>query len=356
MGYIGIPRGIFIVQEEKDTIEKFKEKIKSQLNIDLAVVSDQDLGKIKNILSEFFRNKTINNTDISIWQYSYNLENSLLQKLSNLKKTNKGKKCYDALWDYYFTINNRIFFKEIIIEKTNELYNTYKTSPNISAKCGHELIGEPFEDNYDRVPDEIFKETFSDPYSIINISTFIEHKARLAVLKTAIDYLLNKNNVDIDTYIEEDWMLAFQPDNFKNWLNTISTHKYFYRYPVFWQWFMWVFGGFILEDCKDEEYKFLSQKTGIPVEEIENALNAYDILFPTSGGWFSRVNASISNIREIKMFPVPFKGIGVEYRRLIYTESGKLEELGSKLNGKYTLDDLKKWHNCLKALNNKNSL
>ena len=298
------------------------------------------MDKIKNIFSEFFRNKTTNDTDILIWQYSYNLENSLLQKLSNLKKTNKGKKCYDALWDYYLTINNRIFFKEIIIEKTNELYNTYKTSPNISAKCGHELIGEPFEDNYDRVPDEIFKEASSDPYSIINISTFIEHKARLAVLKTAIDYLLNKNNVDIDTYIEEDWMLAFQPDNFKNLLNKISTHKYFYRYPVFWQWFMWFFGGFILEDYKEKEYEILSHKTGIPVEEIENALSAYDILFPTSGGWFSRVNTSISNIKEIKMFPIPFKGIGVEYRRLIYTESGKLEELEPKLNGKYTLYDL----------------
>ena len=44
----------------------------------------------------------------------------------------------------------------------------------------------------------------------------------------------------------------------------------------------------------------------------------------------------------LKMFPVPFMGIGANYRSFIYTESGNFEDLN--LTGKHTLNDLIKWN------------
>ncbi len=53
-----------------------------------------------------------------------------------------------------------------------------------------------------------------------------------------------------------DWL----PSLFKKGLNTISKHKYFHKYPIFWQWFMWIFGGFVLKDYESKEYEILSKK------------------------------------------------------------------------------------------------
>jgi len=58
-----------------------------------------------------------------------------------------------------------------------------------------------------------------------------------------------------------------------------------------------------------------------------------------------------SNIKMMKMFPVPFMGVGANYRRLLYTKSGKFKDL--KLTGMHTLDDLIKWNNLtVKVLQN----
>jgi len=77
------------------------------------------------------------------------------------------------------------------------------------------------------------------------------------------------------------------PSSFTEGISELSKHKYFYLYPIFWQWFLWGFGGFIMLDKKEEELKLLSNKTGIPVDEVENALKVYNILFPTkNNNWF----------------------------------------------------------------------
>jgi hypothetical protein len=45
----------------------------------------------------------------------------------------------------------------------------------------------------------------------------------------------------------------------------------------------------------------------------------------------------------MKMFPVPYMGIGANYRRIMHTASAKYEDL--TLSGKYTMRDLFKWNN-----------
>jgi hypothetical protein len=113
---------------------------------------------------------------------------------------------------------------------------------------------------------------------------------------------------------------------------------------------MWFFGGFILNDYREKEYEILSQKSSIPAEEIPNALESYQILFPRDDGWFKDLSPN-SNIELMKMFPVPFMGIGANYRRLLYTDAKKFEDL--KLTGIHTLNDLIKWNNLtVKVLKN----
>ncbi len=346
MRYLGIDKGIFITKEKKEANGDFFINKAQQLNVDLIPISD--LNKTGDELSGIINNQNINNEDIGIWRYSYWLERKLLEKLKQGKKSQPENQCFKYLDSYYFKVNNEIFFTEPGGLKLKELFDIFKEKPHISAKCGCELIGENFEE-CDSLPKEIYEKTYYEcDYNPIQISTFIEHRARLAILKNAIDYKLNENsnnNKTIDGFNVEKYLEQSLPYQFRNGLDEIvSNHKYFYRYPVFWQWFFWVFGGFILKDYEEIEYKLLSEKTGIPIDEIPNALKSYEILFPQEGGWFMDLSlTSETNISMVKLFPVSFMGIGANYRRWLYSQSNEWEDMN--LSGKYTLENLVKWNN-----------
>ena len=352
MDYLNIPNGVFVATNKANSnVDFYKEKAK-KLNIDLVVIAN--LSESKEALSELINNnRTIEDIDITTWRFSYWVERNLLEHLKNKKKSDQNKKCFKALKDYYFELNSEIFFAENIVQKVEKLYTIFQNFPHISAKCGNELIGNTFDGEYNILPKDIYHDTYYDCiYNDIQISTFIEHRARLAILKSAIDYTLNK---EAEAEAKNELGLSpldSLPSSFQKGLDIISKHKYFHKYPVFWQWFMWIFGGFILKDYEDEEYKILSQKSGIPIEEIPKALEVYQILFPQDDGWFMDLSPA-SNIKMMKMFPVPFMGVGANYRILIYTESKKFEDL--KLTGMYTLNDLIKWNNLtVKVLRNNN--
>ena len=77
---------------------------------------------------------------------------------------------------------------------------------------------------------------------------------------------------------------------------------------------------------------------------------AYQILFPRDDGWFMDLSPN-SNIRIMKMFSVPFMGIGAIYRKWLYTQSESFDDL--ELTGTHTLDDLNKWYDLVvKVLKN----
>jgi hypothetical protein len=351
MDYLSISKGIFVASKVRENLDFFKEKAK-RLNIDLVVIAN--LSESKEVLSELMNNTTIEDVDILTWRFSYWVERNLLIRLNHKKKSHANKKCFKALDDYYFEVTSGVFFTENIVQRAHRLYSTFQKFPHISAKCGNELIGNTFDGEYDTLPEGIYTDTYYKcSYNDIQMSTFIEHRARLAILKNAVDYKLYKeagieNKTKDMAFLKisgldfEISLLDLLPSSFKEGLDMISKHKYFHKYPIFWQWFMWIFGGFILKDFEKKEYEVLSQKTGIPIDEIPFALESYQILFPIDDGWFMDLSP-ISNIKLMKMFPVPFMGVGANYRVLIYTESKEFKDLN--LTGMHTLNDLIKWNN-----------
>jgi hypothetical protein len=122
-------------------------------------------------------------------------------------------------------------------------------------------------------------------------------------------------------------------------LKALKAHKYFKRYPVFWQAFLWGFGGFYLDDRKDQEFQWLAEHTGVPVDEIPHALTAFDLLFPTGSSWLTPVRHSQCVI--VKMVPTPIQGLGAYHRELRYGVKS-YAELGYT---DMTARDLSKWHN-----------
>ena len=83
-------------------------------------------------------------------------------------------------------------------------------------------------------------------------------------------------------------------------------------------------------------------KTGIPISEIGNALSSYNKLFPVAQGWFKSGNHN-SNITTMNFMPVPFMGVGANYRKRIYTETNDYDSLN--LTGTHTKNNLIRWNN-----------
>ena len=93
----------------------------------------------------------------------------------------------------------------------------------------------------------------------------------------------------------------------------------------------------------------LSKLTGLPIDEIPNALMAFDILFPIDGSSWLFTN-TYSNITILRFMPLQLSGVGANFRRIIYgadDEHLSYDDLGKQFASKYTLSDLIKYNNLL---------
>jgi hypothetical protein len=109
-----------------------------------------------------------------------------------------------------------------------------------------------------------------------------------------------------------------------------------------WQVFLWGFGGFYLADREDEELGWLSTQTGVPRDEIPEALGAFDDLFPIPGGsWILPIKNS--PIRLTRMMPLAFRGVGA-VQRLRRREARNYDGFGAGWVGRRNLIG---WHNGL---------
>jgi hypothetical protein len=178
----------------------------------------------------------------------------------------------------------------------------------------------------------------------------LEYRSRLSVLKNVVDFIVYRRlDPDSDRARETFRLLGFETSKFsllpaemRKRIDELKQHQFVHLYPVFWQWFQWFFGGFVLNDYRDEEYALFAKKTGLPVDQIDRAFDAYNLLFPMNN-WFSE--SSYSSIRSLKLFPPVFKGNGADYRKKYYTDDNEYRSLD--LTGNHTLDDLIRWNNCI---------
>lgn len=232
--------------------------------------------------------------------------------------------------------------------RINKTFKLFTENKHITARLDHENA----ENSYASISDtgvditqESFKKLFYDHDSKNKLygSLYVEMLNRLLVLKHCIEDLLRpENEQEIANYIS-DLNHAILPVNLKAAIGVLKGHNYYYLYPYFWQVFIFLFGGFILENKRQEEYNLLSEISEVPVEEIGNALSVFDLLFPIEGGWMQKVNKT--SMKILKFMPSPFCGIGVNLRKDIYCKEKTLEGLKALFPPDYTYNDLIRYNN-----------
>lgn len=360
MDYLGIDKARFIVQEIADKpIESIKEEMKT-LDIEVIVNNyDKFKGELRNeeLCESLGLNcKEIPDQTIEMLCYSFLIEDLMCSKLIRSYKESdidNGKIGYDRLFSYLQRIKHSSFFISDPQIRAARIFDTYASNVNITAKIALERKGEDFEklDNSVSIPSDIFKQIFYIPQKKCgyHVALYVELLNKLLIVKCCTDYQIAKQFKKDESSLPV-WMRQLQgaklPQHLLEGINIISKDPYYYLYPHFWQIFVYLFGGFILEDMKENEYKHLSSLTGIPVEYIDNALNSFNILFKTEGDWFFNMDG----IRCMKLFPSPFSGIGANFRHQLYVEKKEstIEDL-QKIISQKVYDRLVSWNNLAVA-------
>jgi hypothetical protein len=189
--------------------------------------------------------------------------------------------------------------------------------------------------NFEDPPDtDLFKKSLYYGSSFpIQTCLLLAHRGRLAIIKAAVDYVIAKRQNQLPkkivTIFDHDWDVS-DLGLYKAFLHTIEAIEgapSFQRYAIFWQIFILQWGGFLLLDRRDDEYRALSAQTGVPVDEIDNALNVFEMLFPLPGGWF--LTPAGASRKVLKLTPAALRGVGA-YSRLARHDADDYDKLGYK--------------------------
>lgn len=221
------------------------------------------------------------------------------------------------------------------------LYEAYMEHPKLTLAAAAEMGGEPYEPRIAATKHPLLMRAFRRGESpFLQACMFNEHRARLALLKSAVDLTCELPGDHLPDALvggEFDWdlfLLQTLPDTFRKGQAWLADQPNCHLYAVFWQQFLWGWGGFYLQHRAEDEFAWMSEYSGIPVNEIPTALEAFDRFFPIPNGWFRTPGPT--DMRIVAMVPWPFQGLGAHYRRCQY-DTEMLEDLGG--HG-YTATDL----------------
>lgn len=338
MSFLGIQYGAFVAQKTDRNME-YCIQIAKEMNI--TFIDNSDLHATSQALFPLIHKEPEYNV-VNWIRYAYALERAMLKRIKELKTSRPEIISYRYLDNFFQAVNSRSFFRSDPLQRIHRLFQSYLTYKNLSAKMAKELETGIYDENCNSIPISSFRRTLLDAENnAIHISLYVEHLARLTILKSCIDYLIVQKSKDHKINFAEHIQLMLLPRTIKKGLEEISSEPYFHRYPVLWQIFTYVLGGIILEDYKEDDYKILGDLSGIPIEHIDNAFEAFNKLFPKENGWFQKYKTS--NIKRHRLFPIPFHGIGVNYRRCEYTKEHTFDKL-DKITGLKTMADVIKWN------------
>lgn len=354
LDYLRYPKASFVVLDNQK--QKFGEyqNVASSLQIELLNVPKNEEGHLDE--SELLRHfggstidKKIYECAIPTLRYAYCLERLMVEKyLKPLAKDVNALEGYRKLDTYIHQIRDYSFFENDVHKRLLTVFGSFQEFFHISARIDFEKENGAYDEEYDDgITPESFRTLFYDipaKQNPLHVALYAEMYNRLIMFKIAVEEAINDRELK---GLMRTLMRITLPSNIKKGIDKLSTYPHYYLYPILWQNFFFVLGGFLLKDKLDEEYHILSVLSGVPDDEVKLALGSFDILFPLNeGSWlFDKPNTSI---RILQFMPLPFSGLGANFRRLYYRQNDNdidFSYLKAVLSGSYTVGDLIKFNN-----------
>ena len=349
LDYLGFKKASFVVQKP-DPNQDLYNKVSSQLEISM-IVTEENNGKLSynQIKDVYAINRTAHEEAfVENFRFSYALERKLIENIYATAKSNKKLDGFQVLKKYLFELCDNIFFEPLPSGRVSKTFNLFLEHRHITARLDRESEDTPYSSMLDEnmtISTTSFQKLFYDHKDKHKLygALYVEMLNRLHVLKHCVEDLLQPEPERSVVRFLTNLNHSVLPSNIKDAMDKFREQTYFYLYPYFWQVFIFLFGGFLLEDKKEDEYNLLAEISGIPIGEIDNALSAFDVLFPIEGGWMRKID--YTSIKLLKFMPSPFCGIGVNLRKEVYCKNKTLGELKSIFTIGYTYNDMIRYNN-----------
>jgi hypothetical protein len=343
MMYLDIPAGIFFANSNDKDLSSVRAKF-TPLGVSIACIEDY-----KAAMSSFKQAGlgTIAGEDVArLWRYSNQVERKIAKFITKQAKgTSFGAK---AAFEYHRLIRDGVFFAQTAGDSLRLLYEAYKKHPKLTLGCANELIGGPYDPTYPPAGNPQLSESLlTGKHPLIQATMYLEHRARLSVIKAAADICSRPEELD---YVLQTGLIPLAsgeeyslPGTFIGGLDWLSQQPTFYKYPLLWQQFLWGWGGFYLLKLRDQEFIWMSEYSGVPVTEIPEALRAFDEFFPFGGqNWLTTIGST--SIAMTRLTPMAFEGIGAHHRLQQYNSQAGYSLFSA---GDFTEGDLVRWNNHL---------
>lgn len=354
LDYLLYPKASFIVLDNKRQEFEECQGIAQSLQIELLNAPKNASGKLdaSNLLAHFgisTIDKRIYECAIPTLRYAYCLERLMIEKyLKSLAKDENELDGYRYLDRYIHLIRDYSFFENDVHQRLLKVFGAFRKNYHITARIDLEKQTGRYDEEYDKgISEASFKVLNYDipaKQNPLHVALYAEMFNRLIMFKLVVEEAVQDKELKGLTRTLKRLSL---PSNIKTGMDKLCTYPHYYLYPVLWQNFIFVLGGFLLTDKLEDEYHILSELSGVPEDEVSVAMGAFDLLFPLSdGSWL--LDKPYTTIRILKFMPLPFSGLGANFRKLYYRrDNGDVDYpyLREILSGTYTVGDLIKFNN-----------
>lgn len=359
--YLGVESGAFVVQQKIDE-KKFASRqtsMRNRMDVSLIYAGKKAPEDTKLDLTELYDDfgiAEIKQDDgmLESIRFSYIAERCMRSRVSQQKKAEQ-KAGLESLWDFSNAIQDISFYDDDPVQRLHRTFELFKEYNHLSARLDYELLHGSFPDvdavtqfESERVKGYLLNQ---NDYLPVNYSLYLEHRLRMYIIQSCVEYLVMPKEYQgaFDKFLKDMSYNALS-SNITLGIEYLATKCANYRqYPLLWQLFTYMMGGFILTDHFDDEIELLGSLSGVPKEEVSNCFTVYDILFPLPPGVSWLRDITFTHIKRLNFMPAPLMGIGANFRRGYYRDNKEdkdpgYEELKKKLSNDYTFVDLLKWN------------
>ena len=327
----------------KEVVEYMHNKCEE---IGLGLVMYNDLEDLEsNLVSEGLSRNVQGRTDHSLWRFSFWLERKMQKVVRDNRKEHGDLRGASEVYKYQELIRNGLLQARDIRERLASLYGAHFRHRALAKAVAAELEGNGWNPD-DPHSDRYWKEAlYESKHDIVQAAMYYEHRAKLGVLKGAVEYALLKKRDALPPqekvrFLDVEFPADFLPDSFHRTVDRLQNVEQFDKIPFLWQTLLWKWGGFFVTDHEDDEKSALAEEAGANPSIIDEMIGIYDTLFPVNGGWWSEFEGT----KILNLFPGSFRGIGVNFR-MKREGSRNIQDVFGDLPYTYLTTNLSKWNN-----------
>jgi|GEM_PF-2901547 len=242
--------------------------------------------------------------------------------------------------DYDKLINDAIFFESDPRSRVQLLFSQHLKHPKLALSMANEIGGMGVDFEHPVQCDGFKNSLYRGDHLPIQACMYLGLRGRLAVLKASIDYYFSREAGNLPEEVVKIFDMELDVGDsklyggLKSAIDELSRLNSFVHIPVFWQVFLWGWGGFVLTDRLDAEYAALSKETGVSIDEVPSVLGVFDRLFSGASPWLMQPSGDTRKL--LKITPCFVRGIGAfsrlkRYGAENYTELGFSDDTARRM-------------------------